>query len=92
MAFAINEDPPIALTALQPLWDDRARKLLDACSQTNPFAGWKTWQQHLRRRRNPADPKFLSKREPAILWGWLREWDRDAIQTAIQPRRRSPKS
>jgi hypothetical protein len=84
MAFAINEDPPIALTALQPLWDDRApRKLLDACSQTNPFAGWKTWQQHLHRRRKPAAPKFLAKREPAVLWGWSREWDRDAIQIAI---------
>ncbi|HEX3601932.1 MAG TPA: hypothetical protein VHU84_17395 [Lacipirellulaceae bacterium] len=85
MAVATNEDLSVGLTNLQPLWHEKAsRELTEACPATDLAAGWKAWQEHLRKRRSPALPRFLAKKSPAILWGWPSTRERDAIQTAIE--------
>lgn len=85
MAVATTEELSVCLPNLQPLWHHQApRPLVENCPATDPFAGWKWWQQHLRTRRKPAAPPFIKKKQPSILWGWPKEWERDSIQTALE--------
>src|SRR5262245_14661983 len=61
MAVAITEDPAVGLSALQPLWHEKAPpQLAQSCPDADPFAGWAAWQEHLRKRRKPVAPAFIS--------------------------------
>lgn len=84
MAVVISDERGAAVPVLQPLWDDTApRKLVLRCPENDPLAGWAAWQKHLRTRRKPAVPPFLNAKQPAILWGWPAEWQRDAIGASL---------
>jgi hypothetical protein len=85
MAFALNEDQSVGVPSSEPMWHDKApQKLVESSSATDGVTAWKTWQRHLRKRRKPADLKFLKGKTPPILWGWPETWRRDAIQSAIE--------
>jgi len=85
MAVAITEEPVVSLASLQPLWHDTApRQLVERCPAGDPFTGWKAWQEHLLARKRPALPRFVKKKDSPLLWGWPAEWERDALQAAIE--------
>src|SRR5204863_329894 len=78
-------DPAVALSVLQPLWHEKApQQLVQSCPDTDPFAGWATWQAHLRKRRKPIAPSFTAQKQSPLLWGWPTAWQRDAIQKSIE--------
>jgi len=53
------------------MWHDAAPRRLKALRlQKDPGRRWKTWQQHLSRRKQPAEPPFLTGKTLPILWAW----------------------
>src|SRR5215204_3511801 len=69
---------------LQPLWHHKApRVLVETCPAEDFVRGWKTWQEHLRTRKKPIPPHFLSKKKSPLLWGWPQEWERAEIKDCI---------
>ncbi|HEX4413996.1 MAG TPA: hypothetical protein VH107_10245 [Lacipirellulaceae bacterium] len=85
MAIALNEDQSSLGQSWQTMWHDKAPPdLVEACSTADGAAAWKHWQRHLRKRSKPADLKFLKGKTPPVLWGWPKEWQREAIQLAIE--------
>lgn len=85
MAIALNEDQLGMGQSWQTMWHDKApSELVEACSTADAAAAWKHWQRHLRKRKNPADLKFLKGKTPPILWGWPKEWQCEAIQLALE--------
>jgi hypothetical protein len=84
MAIALNEDQPGITNASQIMWHAKAPSdLVETSSTADGATAWKAFQRHLRKRRKPADLKFLKGKTPPILWGWPETWRRDAIQAAI---------
>src|SRR5215218_4839614 len=84
MDAAITDESTGSPPDLQPLWHHKApRVLVDACPAEDLARGWKTWQGHLRKRKKPIAPPFLSMKKPALLWGWPREWDHAAVKENI---------
>ena len=67
------------------LWHDAARRRLKALrNQLDPQRRWKVWQQHLSRRKGPAEPRFLAGKSLPILWAWPDEWQRDQLASEFQ--------
>lgn len=84
MAVAISEESLVALSNLQPLWHEKApRSLIEKHTGTDPFAGWKTWQKHLRTRKEPSPPRFIQKKGSPLLWSWPRAWGIDELNAAL---------
>lgn len=84
MAVAISEESLVALSNLQPLWHEKAPpSLVEKHAEADPFAGWKTWQKHLRTRKDPSPPRFIQKKRSPLLWGWPKEWGLDELNAAL---------
>src|SRR5262249_28743585 len=60
------------------------RELVEAGPAEDLVRSWKVWQNHLRKRKKPADPKFLRKKKAPLLWGWPSEWELAVIKENIQ--------
>jgi hypothetical protein len=85
MATTINDETTTCTPDLQPLWHHKApRVLVENCPGEDFVRGWKTWQDHLRKRNKPVAPPFLKKKNSPLLWGWPSEWERAAIVESIQ--------
>src|SRR6188508_1384193 len=84
MTAIITDETNGCTPELQPLWHHKAPRLLvETCPPEDFVRGWKTWQKHLRKRKKPATPPFLSKKKSPMLWGWPHEWERKAIEESI---------
>jgi hypothetical protein len=85
MAVAIEEHTSVPWKNLQPLWHRSApARLKQSCPADDPFRGWKVWRHHLAHRQQPILPPFLSKKQPAILWGWPDLWHRNDLQSVLR--------
>jgi hypothetical protein len=85
MAVATTEEPAVGLPTLQPLWHEKApRDLVERCPASDPVAGWKAWQDHLRERRKPITPPFIQQKQSPILWGWPTAWQHDSIKKSLE--------
>jgi len=66
------------------MWHDAAPRRLKALRlQKDPGRRWKTWQQHLSKRKQPAEPPFLTDKTPPILWAWPDEWQGGPVKATI---------
>lgn len=84
MAVAISEESLVALSNLQPLWHGKApTSLVERYAEADPFAGWNTWQKHLRTRKDPSPPRFIQKKRSPLLWGWPKQWGIDELNSAL---------
>src|SRR4051794_29833710 len=85
MSALITDETTSCTPNLQPLWHHKAPRLLvDTCPAEDLVRGWKTWQDHLRKRKKPVAPKFLKKKKSPLLWGWPQDWGRSAVKESIQ--------
>lgn len=85
MTSVITDETTSCAPELQPLWHHKApRRLVDTCPADDFVRGWKTWQKHLRKRKKPVAPPFLTKKKSPLLWGWPQEWERAAVKESIQ--------
>jgi hypothetical protein len=85
MSAAITDESAAPSPDLQPLWHHKApRGLVEAGPAEDLVRSWKIWQKHLRKRKKPADPKFLRKKNAPMLWGWPKDWERAEIKKNIQ--------
>jgi hypothetical protein len=53
------------------------------CTRDDLFDGWKSWQKHLSKRKQPAVPPFIERREPALLWGWPAFWPTTSVREVL---------
>src|SRR5436190_10752026 len=84
MSATITDETTSCTPDLQPLWHHKAPRLLvDTCPAEDFVRGWKTWQDHLRKRKKPVAPPFLKKKKSPLLWGWPQEWERAAVTENI---------
>lgn len=84
MATTITDETTSCTPDLQPLWHHKAPRLLvETCPAEDLVRGWKTWQKHLRKRKKPIAPPFLTKKKSPLLWGWPQEWERAAVNESI---------
>ncbi|MCI0491814.1 MAG: hypothetical protein L0Z07_02630, partial [Planctomycetes bacterium] len=84
MASAITEDFATCQPQRPLIWHRSApRRLIDKSRPEAPLAGWTTWQKHLARRKSPQVPHFFAGKEPALLWGWPKNWTRDELADEI---------
>src|SRR4029079_16336262 len=82
MTTLTTDESAACLPNLQPLWHHKApQKIVESCA--DPFRGWKSWQDHLEKRKDPAAPPFLKKKKLPLLWGWPSAWDRATVKKTI---------
>jgi len=89
MAVVLNEQSHTLLHNLQPLWHDAApRRVVEQSTADEPLGGWKAWQKHLARRRDPELPPFLQGKQPPLLWGWPQAWQYDDLHAMLSKKKR----